>query len=435
MNTLLVDDSTTIRAMLRRALTALPGQQVSEATNGVEALAAIGRCRFDLVILDVNMPVMDGLETLEAIRASPAHAPLPVVVLTSEKSENMVRRLVEMGIADYLSKPLSQDRLAERLSQIVRRLTPAAPASPVQVSGAQRQRVLVVEHDPDRRHFLQNVLSAHFDLIEADSGAAALQMALADNPPAADLVFVGEQIGLPTAELFVPKIRTFPHLAKARVVACRRKNNPAGPAIRSLVSEWLDWSYIPEVFLATFERAATGVATPLLGMPAFRSSLERDAVSATEQLFGLMLSSEVTLVTPGVAPACPWPGHGVHARIDLAAAGMPTVAVVFRADRQSATAITAQLIGASPEDVADGDVPATAAEFANIIVGRIRNRLLEAGARMDMQLPVTWTGATADGFPSPDVSALTFNASRPPASFGLLLSVLDAGAAAARGAA
>src|SRR5512142_1636783 len=122
MKILLVDDSLTIRSLLRRTLGDLLKGEVVEAANGVEALAQIARRRFDLVVLDVNMPVMDGLETLEAIRASPEHTALRVVMLTSEKNEALVRRLVELGITDFLSKPLSQEALSVRLARILSRL-------------------------------------------------------------------------------------------------------------------------------------------------------------------------------------------------------------------------------------------------------------------------------------------------------------------------
>jgi len=421
MKILIVDDSTTIRAMIRRALAGLQQTDVAEAQNGLEALAEIGRRRFDLAILDVNMPVMDGLDALEAIRASAPHAALPVVVLTGEKSENVVRRLVEMGIADYVSKPLSQDRLSERLSHIITRLTRAPAASHTVRAAEHGQRVLVVEHDPDRRHFLGNVLAQHFTVVETDSGAGALQMMMGQNAPAFDVVFVGEQIGLPPPALFIPKMRTVPQLAQATVVVCRHNSGSQGSLSPDTVDAVIDWTYVPEVFLAAFERAVTGVDTPLAGMPSFLASLERDAVCATEQLFGLMLSAEVALVPAGGTPVCPWPGRGVHARLDLVAPGAASVAVLFRADAQSATAITAQLIGVAPEDVHDSDVTATTGEFANIIAGRLRNRLIEAGVQTRMQLPTTWTGATTDGFPASDAITLTFNLTRPPASFGLLL--------------
>src|SRR3972149_2346145 len=176
MKTLIVDDSSTLRMMLRHAVAEFLPAEIVEAVNGLEALDQIARQRFDLVILDVNMPVMDGLEALEAIRSSPEYKTLPVVVLTSEKGDAVVRRLVELGITDYLSKPLTRDALAERISTIVGRLR--APARPPDPPEGSAHRVLVVEQDPDRRHFLVNVLAPRFDVTEVDSSASALRTCL-----------------------------------------------------------------------------------------------------------------------------------------------------------------------------------------------------------------------------------------------------------------
>jgi len=423
MKILVVDDSQTIRAMLRRALAGIGQTDVSEAQNGVEALAEIGRCRYGLVILDVNMPVMDGIDTLEAIRASPPYAGLPVVVLTSEKSEHMVRRLVEMGIADYLSKPLSQDRLTDRLGQIVSRLSLSTPSTPTLRSAEHGQRVLVIEQDLDRCPFVVEVLSRHFHVVGIDSGAGALQMMMEPGAPDFDIVMLGLQTGLPPAELFIPKMKAVRQLSGARIVVCRRKGESPGKLVPPLIDDAMEWSFVPEAFLASFERALTGVDTPLAGLPSFRASLERDAVSATEQLFGLMLSSEVTLVRPGAEPLCPWPGQGVHARLDLVAPGTLSLAVLFRAGDQSAAAITAILTGTSTGEIDQSDARATVGEFANIIVGRLRNRMLEVGIHTQMQLPDTWTGLTGDSFPFAEAATLTFNLSRPPVSVELLLSV------------
>ena len=77
---------------------------------------------------------------------------------------------------------------------------------------------------------------------------------------------------------------------------------------------------------------------------------------ATEQLFGIMLSSEVTLVESGAVPLRPWTGRGVHARIDLAADDRTALSILFRADEESARAISAHLLGAAPADILEADL-------------------------------------------------------------------------------
>jgi CheY-specific phosphatase CheX len=141
-----------------------------------------------------------------------------------------------------------------------------------------------------------------------------------------------------------------------------------------------------------------------------------------------MLSSEVVLVEPGSGGFQPWPGRGVHATIDLLA-DEHVFTLVFRTTDDSARVITAQLVGATPDDVHETDQLATAAEFANIIAGRVRNRLVESGLDTTLRLPRTWSGDTAEGFEARDASDLTFMSVKPQAHFELLLGVRPSPAA------
>lgn len=424
MKILVVDDSATVRAMLRRALQDLPSVEVAEAANGLDALTEITRHRFDLVILDVNMPVMNGLEVLEAVRASPAHTALPVVVLTSERSDAVVRRLVEIGLTDYLSKPLSYNTLAERPAAIVGRLRAPAATPRAGLPAGGHQRVLVVELDADRRHFATTVLAPRYPITAVDTAASALHGCLDPNAAPVDVVLLGEQIGLPPPSMFVPKLRELPPTAHARFVGIRAREAADAARTPDLVDDTFEWTYVPEIFMARFDRAASGASHVGSPMAVVRTTLERDALSATQQLFGLMLSSDVTRVNEGAAPIRPWPGAGVHARIDLRGDDGSALSVLFRADVDSARSVTARLLGTSDGDVLDDDIAATAGEFANIIAGRLRNRMFEAGIPTAMQLPRTWVGTGPHDCETPDV-AFESDLRALNASFGVILRVAD----------
>jgi CheY-like chemotaxis protein len=96
-----------------------------EATNGKEALAALERETFDLVLLDVHMPVMDGTQTISAIRASKlAWSNIPVVALTADAMTGDKERYLAMGMDGYLSKPIAERDLIAEISR-VRSLSPA----------------------------------------------------------------------------------------------------------------------------------------------------------------------------------------------------------------------------------------------------------------------------------------------------------------------
>ncbi len=407
MRILLVDDSLTIRSMLRRTLADLLSAETSEvveAPNGVEALAHIARRRFDLVVLDVNMPVMDGLETLEAIRASPEHAGLRVVMLTSEKNEALVRRLVELGITDFLSKPLSADALSSRLARILARVAEPRLRTPGEVAAG--HRIMVVEQDPDRRHSLVSALAGRYQVLEADSAASALQVCLAPAPPPLDFVLVGMQVGLPPVEMFVPRLRGLPHLAKARVLGCVARGEAASAARSGLFDACVELSHVPEAFLADLERAITGAQTPLTRILLVRPSLAEDVARATEQVFGMMLSCEVEPAGGEARRSADGAPSHVHASIGLVTEGDAVLTLVFGADMESARAISGRMIGVPPGEVQESDVLASAAELANIVLGRLRNRLIDAGLPAQMQLPKTWTGQATGGGSQDDQQAI-----------------------------
>ena len=114
---LVVDDEAAIRDVVRRYLTA-QGYQVAEAADGEEALARFGSFRPSLVVLDVMMPGMDGLEVLRRLRAA---SDVYVILVTAKAEE--VDKLVGLAIGadDYLTKPFSPRELAARVRAALRR--------------------------------------------------------------------------------------------------------------------------------------------------------------------------------------------------------------------------------------------------------------------------------------------------------------------------
>ncbi|MGC8535521.1 MAG: response regulator [Rhizomicrobium sp.] len=114
---LIVDDSATVRHVLRNSLNEL-GWSCSEAPTGVQALEEIAATSPTFVLLDWNMPVMDGLTCLKAIRAKTL-LPRPMVILcTSESSISKIREALEAGADEYIMKPIDMDILAGKLAQL-----------------------------------------------------------------------------------------------------------------------------------------------------------------------------------------------------------------------------------------------------------------------------------------------------------------------------
>lgn len=109
MRILIVDDNATNRKVCR-ALLAGEGCQVDEAADGAQGLAAARQGLPTLILMDIQMPVMDGLEALRQLRADPATRGIPVVALTAYAMVGDRERLLQAGFVDYISKPLDIDR-------------------------------------------------------------------------------------------------------------------------------------------------------------------------------------------------------------------------------------------------------------------------------------------------------------------------------------
>ena len=114
---LVVDDSAAIRKILTRVLrqTGMAIQTIHEAGDGQDALALMAQHRIDLVLSDINMPKMDGLQLLGALKASPQWHSIPVVMITTEGGETKVAEAVRLGAAGYVRKPFTADQIKEKL--------------------------------------------------------------------------------------------------------------------------------------------------------------------------------------------------------------------------------------------------------------------------------------------------------------------------------
>jgi two-component system chemotaxis response regulator CheY len=116
---LAVDDSASIRQAIKIALTS-EGYAVSEAGDGAEGLAKAGSAAFDLIITDLNMPVMDGVALIRALRAGPKHRSVPILMLTTESDAGKKADGKSAGATGWLVKPFDPAKLID----VVKRVSP-----------------------------------------------------------------------------------------------------------------------------------------------------------------------------------------------------------------------------------------------------------------------------------------------------------------------
>jgi|SRR5580692_7556565 two-component system chemotaxis response regulator CheY len=118
---LVVDDSTAIRKILQRALrqTGMSIGTIYEAGDGQEALTLLETEKVDLILSEINMPKMDGLQMLASLKTSAQWRHIPVVMITAESGAAKVCEAVRLGAAGYLRKPFTPDQIRERLAGIL----------------------------------------------------------------------------------------------------------------------------------------------------------------------------------------------------------------------------------------------------------------------------------------------------------------------------
>jgi two-component system chemotaxis response regulator CheY len=118
LDVLIVDDSAAIRKILQRVLrqAEIPVGNVFEAADGVEALDTLKKQTVGLILSDINMPNMDGLEFLTKVRAEQAWQSLPIVMVSTEGAHAKVLEAVERGASGYVRKPFTAEQIKEKLA-------------------------------------------------------------------------------------------------------------------------------------------------------------------------------------------------------------------------------------------------------------------------------------------------------------------------------
>ncbi|MGH9451619.1 MAG: response regulator [Terriglobia bacterium] len=121
ISVLIVDDSSVMRKIIERSLrqAGIELEKVMEADNGADALTLVAANAIDLIFSDVNMPKMDGLEFLRQVRGIERAKGVPILMITTEGSEQKVVEAITLGAKGYIRKPFSADQVREQVTQLL----------------------------------------------------------------------------------------------------------------------------------------------------------------------------------------------------------------------------------------------------------------------------------------------------------------------------
>lgn len=122
MKILIVDDFSTMRRIIKNLLRDLGFTNTTEADDGATALPMLKQSKFDFLITDWNMPGMQGIDLLKAVRSDPELASLPVLMVTAEAKRDQIVEAAQAGVNGYIIKPFTAQTLKEKLDKIFERL-------------------------------------------------------------------------------------------------------------------------------------------------------------------------------------------------------------------------------------------------------------------------------------------------------------------------
>jgi two-component system chemotaxis response regulator CheY len=120
LKALVVEDSPTMRQLIVFALSRVRNLKVTEADDGVDALKKLAGQKFDLLITDINMPMMDGLKLVSMVRRDEVHKDIPIVIITTEGAQEDRQRALSLGANAYITKPIQAPQVISKVKELLK---------------------------------------------------------------------------------------------------------------------------------------------------------------------------------------------------------------------------------------------------------------------------------------------------------------------------
>lgn len=260
MHVLLVEDDRTTRLIACRLLTQKLGVAVTEVEDGLDALRTLDVARPDLVVLDLLLPSLNGLDVLEGMRRAPRHEKTAVLLMSARQAEEDVRRIVGLGVHDYLVKPVPWEQFQERCKRLLQ-MEKASSARVLPLEGASRvteRFVLVAEADDRVRWNVVDALCGHV-VAQAATGLEALRLCRQTMP---NMLVLGDLPGVMPSSLLVSILRRDVAFEGVRICGITRATDRrAASDFDLMIGRDMPASALREQLLALAERAPKLVRT------------------------------------------------------------------------------------------------------------------------------------------------------------------------------
>ena len=364
------------RVFLRRALArhALVGE-IREATDGVQALKLLASGHFDVLIVDLAIPVLSGLDLLEFIGSDREFRPTEIVVTTGLASEQAVRRAIELGADDYILKPYSSQLLEQRLLLCVNRLQEKRKLAS-EAGETEAPRLLVADPDLNFCAMAKSVLGADYKVDTVHAAPHLLSACLQQRP---GWLLASPDLRGMDLNWIVPKLKKITPNLKAYLLTDGAMTEEAPPGFDG----YFEKTFVPERLLAGLKRLLQGGDEFGFGSDVWVETLQRESKSAVRQVFGMMTGTEPELVDDpdaGASPSC--------VALDLKDSETDfTCHCTIGYDQAMGRAVFTELAGVDAEDAEEEDLLSTVSELLNMIAGRVKACCDDRGTDLKMGLP------------------------------------------------
>ncbi len=391
MRALIAEDERGARITLRRILEQI-GVAADEVENGLELLGRLEdpACNADFAIIDIEMPVLDGVATLRAIRASPRHHSMPVVCVSGVNDQAVIAELVGLGVSDFLLKPIRPEMAIPRLRQVIK------------VAGRWRERgsvgtpsdLLLVDPDPNFLAFAAPILAKTFSVVESWSGTKAAAL-FQQRRPAPGIVLVAEGLPLLSETQLVETLRRLAvqiEVGVPDVYLMSPAPDSVAPGKAAVFQGVLARSFVPEEFLAAFRRTVLKSVPPFDKLSTLLAGeLKPEVISATQATIGVLVGQEVFRLPAEETAELLLPIRSTMT-VGGAESGV-SLEISLLSDAASVIRLSAKMLGRElsiEEGAAD-----VLNELTNTLAGRIRSSLISRGLDLTMGLPQRFTDEPA----------------------------------------
>ncbi len=215
---LVVDDDENVSIFMSRLLQKRFNCRVVLAKDGLDGLLKLKEEEPEVVFLDITMPVLNGVESLRAIRGDEKFKDIPVIMLTAVGDTNIVSKVMSLRVYDYILKPVTYNSAYEKIKEIfdhikedlkekelLEKEKEAFIAKKIKMAQDTKDKLLIVDTDKEFRDKLRKQMESSYEIIESEDGASALKIYMSQAPK---IICLGENLPLINEKLLARKIKS-----------------------------------------------------------------------------------------------------------------------------------------------------------------------------------------------------------------------------------